>query len=216
MKKNSAILASVLMIVLVTGCGSDDKAEKKTSTTTEAVTEAATESTSEEPVGGTQLANPWRDITEEEAAITCPRLFAAPEGAQNVKWSVMESGETTTPMVQLVFTQNSVDYTARAQVGTEEADISGNYYQWTETDDITLANWGNGNQKAKSYSFVENDAARVMMVTWFDPTVSVNYSLSTVGDDLGGLDIRSVAEQIYKDRDKSAGSIKFVDSEEQK
>ena len=145
MKKNSAILASVLMIVLVTGCGSDDKAEKKTSTTTE----AATESVSEEPVGGTQLANPWRDITEEEAAITCPRLFAAPEGAQNVKWSVMESGETTTPMVQLVFTQNSVDYTARAQVGTEEADISGNYYQWTETDDITLANWGNGNQKAK-------------------------------------------------------------------
>ena len=211
MRKKFAIIASVMILAMATGCGNEEKSEKTTATT-EAVTEA--ETTTEELVGGDQIANPWRDITEDEAAVTVPRLFTSPEGAQNVKWSVMEDGNKQPPMAQLVFTLDETEYTARAQVGTEEEDISGMYYEWTSTEEITLSNWGKGNQKATAYSFVENDAVRVMVVTWFDSEPGVNYSLSTVGDDLNGLDLAAIADQIYKDRDASAGSIKVEGSDE--
>ena len=86
MKKTYVVLASVMMLALATGCG---KEEKTTEATTEATTQAVT--TTEEAVGGDQVANPWKAITEDEAVATIPRLFKAPEDAEDVKWSIMES-----------------------------------------------------------------------------------------------------------------------------
>ena len=146
MKKTYVVLASVMMIALATGCGKEEK-------TTEATTQAVT--TTEEAVGGDQVANPWKAITEDEAVTTIPRLFKAPDDAEDVKWSVMESEETKEPMVQLDFERDDTDFTARAQVGGKEEDISGMFYDWTAEEDVTLSNWGDGNIPAKLYVFSE-------------------------------------------------------------
>ena len=200
MKKMYVVLASVMMLALATGCG---KEEKEAETTTEATTQAVT--ATEEAVGGDQVANPWKAITEDEAIAKIPRLFKAPDDAEDVKWSVMENGETETPMVQLVFEQDNTEFTARAQVGPEGEDISGMYFEWTSEDEVTLSNWGDGNMKAKLYSYTEDDAVKDMLITWFDVEVGINYSLGAIGDDLNGLDLQAVADQMYIDREATAG-----------
>lgn len=200
MRKRYAVIASVMMLALVTGCG---KEEKTTEATTEVTTQA--EVTTEEAVGGAKTANPWKSITEEEAVAKIPRLFKAPDDAEDIKWSVMESEEIKEPMVQLEFESNDTDFTARAQVGGNEEDISGMYVKWTATEDVTLSNWGDGNMPAKIYSYTGDGEDDNMLITWFDVEIGINYSLSATGDDLNGLDLQAVADQIYADREASAG-----------
>ena len=212
MKKKYTFMASVLMLALMAGCGKED--ETTTATTTEATTEATEQETTEEVVGGDELANPWVDITEEEAVGKCPRLFAAPEGAENVKWSYMDDKEKNQPIVQLVFTMDGTEYTERAQMGGEAADISGMYYDWTHTEDVTYSKWGDGNMTGKVYSYAEDDVVKAMMATGFDVEIGINYSLSATGDDLNGLDIQAVMDQTYIDRDAAEGSIKVKGSDD--
>ena len=200
MKKKFLVLASVMMLALATGCG---KEEKESETTTEATTQAVT--ATEEAVGGDQVANPWKAITEDEAIAKIPRLFKAPDDAEDVKWSVMESEETKEPMVQLDFERDDTDFTARAQVGGKEEDISGMYYEWTAKEDVTLSNWGDGNMPAKLYVYSDNGAVENMLITWFDVEVGINYSLGATGKDLDGLDLSAVADQMYIDREATAG-----------
>ncbi len=200
MKKTYVVLASVMMLALATGCG---KEEKTTEATTEATTQAVT--ATEEAVGGDQVANPWKAITEDEAIAKIPRLFKAPDDAEDVKWSVMESEETKEPMVQLDFERDDTDFTARAQVGGKEEDISGMYYEWTAKEDVTLSNWGDGNMPAKLYVYSDNGAVENMLITWFDVEVGINYSLGATGKDLDGLDLSAVADQMYIDREATAG-----------
>ena len=206
MKKTYVVLASVMMIALATGCGKEEK-------TTEATTQAVT--TTEEAVGGDQVANPWKAITEDEAVATIPRLFKAPDDAEDVKWSVMESEETKNPMVQLDFERDDTDFTARAEVGGKEEDISGMFYDWTAEEDVTLSNWGDGNIPAKLYVFSEDGAAKDMLITWFDVEVGINYSLGATGDDLNGLDLSAVAAQMYADREATAGDSEGAESDGQ-
>lgn len=200
MKKTYVVLASVMMLALATGCG---KEEKTTEATTEATTQAVT--ATEEAVGGDQVANPWKAITEDEAIAKIPRLFKAPDDAEDVKWSVMESEETKEPMVQLDFERDDTDFTARAEVGGKEEDISGMYYEWTAKEDVTLSNWGDGNMPAKLYVYSDNGAVENMLITWFDVEVGINYSLGATGKDLDGLDLSAVADQMYIDREATAG-----------
>ena len=200
MKKKFLVLASVMMLALATGCG---KEEKEAETTTEATTQAVT--ATEEAVGGDQVANPWKAITEDEAIAKIPRLFKAPDDAEDVKWSVMENEETKEPMVQLDFERDDTDFTARAQVGGKEEDISGMYYEWTAKEDVTLSNWGDGNMPAKLYVYSDNGAVENMLITWFDVEVGINYSLGATGKDLDGLDLSVVADQMYIDREATAG-----------
>lgn len=200
MKKTYVVLASVMMLALATGCG---KEEKEAETTTEATTQAVT--ATEEAVGGAEVANPWKAITEDEAIAKIPRLFKAPDDAEDVKWSVMESEETKEPMVQLDFERDDTDFTARAEVGGKEEDISGMYYEWTAKEDVTLSNWGDGNMPAKLYVYSDNGDVENMLITWFDVEVGINYSLGATGEDLDGLDLSAVADQMYIDREATAG-----------
>ena len=148
--------------------------------------------------GETKIANPWRDVTEEEAVQNCVRLFRAPEGAENVKWSLMDSTEAgLSPMVQLTFDLDGLSFTARAQQGAaEDADLSGLYYNWMTTEDTTLANWGEGRMEA-TVRRTEVDGKALDLCTWYDVEIGIGYTLSVLADDLDGFDIRAVAEAMY-------------------
>lgn len=151
---------------------------------------------------GVGMANPWTEITEEEANQLVARLFKAPEGAEDVIWFKCEDlgdkSQNLSPMVQLSFTLNGLPFTARAQQGaSEDADTAGLYVNWTAgPEDVTLANWGQGKMAGKTYRSM-NDTGYVDLITWYDVEIGIAYSLSTAAEDLDGFDIQAIAEQMY-------------------
>ncbi len=157
----------------------------------------------EEPY--TQLANPWAEITEEEANAACPALFKAPAGAADQTWMMCEDlADPSTgvgPMIQLSFVQYGMNFTARAQEGVnEDADISGLYTEWTVGPDaVILANWGDEPLSGKMYRAI-NDTGYIDLITWYDPSRGVKYSLSVAAADLDGFDIQAVAEQMHAEK----------------
>ena len=155
-----------------------------------------------EESGSVGMANPWRDVTEEEAASVVTHLFRVPEGAENVMWSMMDAGEAqeaegeeVSPLVQLFFELDGTQFTARAkQGGDPEEDISGMYYDWDATEDIVVGNW---NVPGKIYSFME-EGDNAQLCSWRDEDTATSYSLAANGSDLDGLDLTAVAAFMYK------------------
>ena len=224
----SSIMALTMAAGIISGCGSASSTSdtpEQAAATEDSVSEAAeaesteaesteesdaeaseateeaesAESDEEDSVG---MANPWVDITEEEATANCPRLFKAPEGATDISWMMCEElGDPDTgkgPMIQLSFMLDGLSYTARAQAGAaEDEDIAGNFVEWTVgPEDVTLANWGEGNMTGKSYRSI-NDSGYLDMITWYDVEIGIAYSLTVGAEDLDGFDIQAVAEQMY-------------------
>ncbi len=148
------------------------------------------------------VANPWMDTTEDEAFAEVPFLFTAPEGAENVTWRRMENGDY--PMIELDFTLGMYDFTARAQYGaSEDEDISGMYHEWTDSKDVTLANWGMGNMPATIKSGADDDAV-AFLCSWYDIEMGEAYTLATTTQDDSELDMQAVAEALY-DETKTPG-----------
>lgn len=205
MKRMLVITMAGIMALSMTACAQQADT---------AVTENAAQ-TEENPVQDTEqetqtvgIANPWHDSTEEEANGIVPNLFRIPEGATNVSWSKCDAagGEDTLPgeLVQATFDLDRLSYTARAQVtGDDYDDISGMYYDWTVTDECTLAGWGGGNMKGNTYRYLGEDET-IDVITWYDVEIGISYSLSTQDKDLDGFDIQAVAEQMY-DETKAFG-----------
>ncbi len=222
-------LTGALVIGSMTGCGksasNEAPAENSAAETSEAPAEESTDTsadasadTSDDANADTEAdnttaagdvetvgkANPWVEITEEEANELCIRLFKAPEGAQDQVWSKCEElGDEETgvgPLVQLSFSLDGRNFTARAQYGAaEDADIAGNYVDWTVgPEEAKLANWGGGNMIGKTYRSI-NDTGYVDMITWYDVEIGIAYSLSVADEDLDGFDIQAIAEQMYSE-----------------
>ncbi len=157
--------------------------------------------TEEEPkiVG---MANPWRDCTEDEAYQYGPNGFSAPEGAQNVHWSLMlpdnDPNRESDTMVQMKFELDGIEYTAREQASGDDSDtdISGIYCEWQTTESVTLNNWAGGMMPAiiKTSDAGEESAK---LCIWYDFETGYVYSLSAMGEDLSKVDIKAVAESIY-------------------
>lgn len=203
MKKKLVMMITALTMVAgaVTGCGSAtetvetaiDAEEVAKTDGTDVVTEAASE-----VVG---IANPWVEITEEEANANCAKLFHAPEGATEQVWSMCEAlgnpEEYLGSLVQLKFNLDGMDFTARAQQGAaEDADIAGIYTDWTVgPEDVQFANWAAGNMTGKTYRAV-GESDYTDLVTWYDIEVGIAYSLSVTASDLEGFDIVAVADQM--------------------
>ncbi len=206
MKKSLVLILAGLMSFSMVACSSEKPSSEESAVsqeqsseeaTKEAASDAASDTSSGDEVG---LANPWTDITEEEAAMLVPKCFSAPEGATNVVWSKMEDGDSV--LVQMMFDYEGNTFTAREQqvLSEDEADISGLFYEWTAEDDATLANWANGEMKGKTYRFI-GDKEYVDLITWYDAETGAAYTLSTSAPDLDGFDIQAIAEAIY-DPDK--------------
>ena len=193
MRKQLTAVTALILSLALAGCASVNVNVK--------TDEGAGES-NEEPMVG--MADPWREITAEEAA-KYPRMFSVPEGASNVVWRIMDSGadEKTGkgPLIELDYDIadefGTTSFNARYQYGAgENEDISGMYYDWTVTDEGKLSNWGMGNMDAKFYRFVGDDEM-ADLCTWYDIEIGISYSLSTVAPDLDGFDIQGVVESMY-------------------
>ncbi len=145
--------------------------------------------------GTVQIPNPWRDITGTEAKALCPGSLRAPEGAENVQWSAMESAGQPA-LVQLSFDLNGASYTAREQVTNDKtADISGMYYTWTAQTDMTLRNWEESAKSGTYYRYIgENEWADLCV--WYDTAKGISYSLSVTAKDLDGFDLQAIAEAL--------------------
>ncbi len=193
MKKRMFTILTVLALCIsaVSGCGNAAKP---------AGDGGSGEAVKEEEY--TRMANPWVDISAEEAHEIVPRLFKVPEGAEDLGWMKCEDlgdpDKGIGPMVQLSFMLDERPFTARAQVGApEDTDIGGNYVEWTYgPEDVTLANWGGGNMKGKMRRAI-NDSGYVDELTWYDVEIGILYSLSVAAEDLDGFDIQAVVEQMY-------------------
>ncbi|MCR5301764.1 MAG: hypothetical protein K6E49_04930 [Lachnospiraceae bacterium] len=154
----------------------------------------------EEPMVG--MANPWVDITEEEAKEQCTRLFKAPDGATATVWrkcdSLGDPDKYLGPLIQLDFELDGQEFTARAQQGAQEdADISGVYADWTVgPEENTLSNWGGGNMTCKTYRAI-NEEGYTDLITWYDIEIGIKYSLTVSAPDLDGFDIMAVADAMY-------------------
>lgn len=209
MKKKIVALLGVFIIAAssISGCSSPEKPETPAAADAgEAKDESNAQETAgdnaEEEENSVGMANPWVDITEEEAKEIIPRLFQAPEGAEVRGWMKCESlGDAKkgiSPLIQLSFNLDGMEYTARAQLGAaEDTDIAGNYVEWTDgPDDVTLANWGGGNMAGKVCRSI-SETGYVDQITWYDVEIGILYSLSVADKDLDGFDIQAVAEQMY-------------------
>ncbi|MCR5670218.1 MAG: hypothetical protein K6G10_04370 [Butyrivibrio sp.] len=201
MKKKIVYLMIAGMIAL-TGCGSAAKGEDAGAESIFVAQDEAEETAgaSENAEGGSEgevgLANPWRDINEEEV-IDEVRIFIVPEGSTNIQWSKMETADSESPLIQVTFDLDGLSYTARYQYGAPEyADISGMNYEWSVTDEGTLNNWGDGNMEARFYRYIGDDEW-VDVCTWYDIEIGIAYSLSTTSQDLEGFDISAIADAMY-------------------
>ena len=205
MKKRLLLVTMMSVFALqMTACA----AETAPVETAPAETTEAAETT--ETTENVEIANPWRDITADEAFQLVTNSFNAPEGATNVKWSAC--GETNVDelpgaLVQMTFDLDGMSFTAREQVvGDDNSDISGMYYDWTVTDDVTLANWAGGAMTGKTYRYV-GDTESADLISWYDVEIGIAYSLSTVAKDLDGFDIQAVAEALYDEANQAGADI---------
>ncbi|MBR2742149.1 MAG: hypothetical protein IKD89_01005 [Clostridia bacterium] len=173
---------------------------EKTSGTIEIYTMSA------EHEGMDGMINPWKEITAEEAVSYVPFLFKTPDGAENVMWSVMQRNESDPALVEAAFELGGQQYIARAQVtGDEAADLSGMYYEWGEPEEVSFANWGDGNMKGKLYTGGD-DLGMAKLCTWYDTEIGISYSLGAVGEDLSGVDMQAVADAMFApENDPRAG-----------
>ncbi|MBO5998982.1 MAG: hypothetical protein J6P87_04765 [Lachnospiraceae bacterium] len=196
------VSAIVLAASLMAGCAVQVPAAG-TAPSTAGEAEVIAETDTGEETAEVGMANPWVEITEEEAESHCVRLFKVPDGAELIDWMMLVGSEEQSvvnePLIQLSFKTEDPEriFTARAQQGApEDLDIAGLYVDWTVEDETTLANWGEGHMPARNYRAI-NDTGMVDLVTWYDIEIGILYTLSTAADDLAGFDIRAIAEAMY-------------------
>ena len=200
-KRTAAVIIACIAAFSAAACGHIEEAVPAEEVPAGTVSEgtASVETVTEE--SRTEAANPWVEITEEKANLIYSKLFKAPDGATNVIWSEMPSAadETGFPgtVLQMAFTLDGMDFTARIQATDEEkADISGMYYDWTEKDTGTLKGWGGDNMPAAFYRY-KGDKEAAALCCWYDIEAGYAYTLGVTAPDLEGVDIRTYAEAIY-------------------
>ncbi len=207
MKITKVITTALIAAVCISACGANEPS-KETIPQNDVQNDAQNNilNEQEETEGSTSeqevcVANPWKDCSQKEANAACPRLFKAPDGAQDIHWSIMEDAKDEDKnlgeLVQLDFALDNLDFCARALYGADEnAQIHGLYYDWTQENDVALADWGDGNMQGKYYRG-NDDQGCVDLITWYDVETGISYSLSVSAEDLDGFDLQAVAEQMY-------------------
>ena len=202
MKKKFICILTVTALVLM-GCGTGaatpatEPAADPAVATDEVPEEEESAPETDEPSVG--MANPWVDITEEEAANYLPRMFTPPMGATKIHWMALNPGSEDDfpgPLIQMNFDVDGGSFVARGQYGAkEDDDISGMYYEWDAPKEVTLDNWGFGEMQAKVYGF-ENESEKALLCTWYDIEVGIAYSLSTDSFGPDEYDIAQLAGEI--------------------
>ncbi len=138
------------------------------------------------------MANPWEEMTAEQLADAAGLLFGVPEGAENVIYRYLRSAG----LAEMQFTWANGEYCARIQSAIlpegELSDISGMYYDWEFVEPITVQRCSGTIAQAKN-----GDNGWVELCLWYDAPSALMYSLSVSADDVDGLDLTALAEQVY-------------------
>lgn len=211
--KKRLLCVTVGMILAMSGCSAKENTAPEADASTETDT-TIQEQESTETAEQTSPANPWKDITAEEASAYYDNLFTAPENATNAQWSVLEAETDSQPLVQLTFDLNtesgSMPFTARAkQVQDSDEDISGLYYEWDATFEQSLTYGVAQVLDVTAYRVLDDDQV-VDLCTWYNADNNIAYSLSTHASDLDGFDITAVVLQMLP-----ADSVDSIDSEQE-
>jgi hypothetical protein len=133
-----------------------------------------------------------------EAKNTVANYILVPpaEGAGEVSYYIIND-ETA----EMRFTMDTTRFTARIKPSAGFEDISGMYYDWTATNDT----WKVQHCDARTMSYISKTEDDAMVTLWYDAAPGLMYSLSAAGNDLNGLDLPVLADQIYIPTQGNAG-----------
>lgn len=129
------------------------------------------------------LSNPMVESSPEEILEKIGVEFLVPEGAEEVKYFIISN-----QMAEMQFRLNGSDCSARVQPETELTDISGMYYDWSQTDNCSIG-WCEGKLMRSS-----EGEKPVSCCLWYDHVPGLMYSLSVIG---GSADALSTAASVY-------------------
>ncbi|MBQ6047958.1 MAG: hypothetical protein IJL40_01300 [Oscillospiraceae bacterium] len=144
----------------------------------------------------TGLPNPLKETDAEGIMQTLGLEFGVPEGAGEVSYYIIND-ETA----EMRFTVDTARFTARIKPSAEFEDISGMYYDWTATIDT----WKVQHCDARNMSYISETEDDAMVTLWYDAAPGLMYSLSAVDNDLNGLDLQVLANQIFIPVQENAG-----------
>lgn len=205
-KKLVGILLGTVAVLTLVACGSKDKEVEVVEFN---LGGGATESgvTGDGEVYTSPFGNPWVDSNKADVLKATGFDMPSPEGAANVAYSYMPE----TGMAQLDYVLDNVKWIYRKEKTSALEDISGMYYDWDYTGDVTVSGYA-----GKEYSSVlgeGDDMSCVRVVNWYDAHEGVSCSLVALGNDLNGMDTVVYAENIFTIGAAESDGIAPVDEE---
>lgn len=129
----------------------------------------------------TAMPNPMVRTSEEETRAALGFGFNVPENAGNVRYHIINE-----KMAQMDFDLDGNSYTARIVPADSFTDISGCYFDWTETIDTEIG-WCRGEIRM---------ADGCSLCLWYDTAPGLMYSLSSSGEKKSAR-LRALAESVY-------------------
>ncbi len=134
------------------------------------------------------IANPWREVTEEELKAYLGISFGIPKDAEDVAYYVLNEGE----LLEMQFSADDRLYNARIKKTDAFTDISGMYETWSGMLAKTLKGC-----PAVYWSSIREEED-VHLLLWYDASAGLMYSLSVIAPDLDGYDLTPAAEAVYQ------------------
>ena len=131
--------------------------------------------------GAMQMANPWKETSAEEMVQTIGLSFRVPEGAANVVYRMLESEQ----LAEVQFELNGAKCAARIKPAAVYEDISGMYYEWSETAPCEIL-WCSGERMQTTV-----DERSISLCLWYDVVPGLMYSVSAEGE-LNAFDLANV------------------------
>ena len=192
---HGALVATItaFALAMLTACGTAGGDASNGSKNPQTIGEKGKKTEATTEGGKTQLANPWHEASEEEAAGVCAHVFKLPAGATDVTWRVMDQN-VDHAMVEAIFECDDMAYRARAQESDNgEEDISG-LYLGGGTKDVTLSVWDVTAHQCIFYG--EDDSPDENCLIWYDAETKTNYSLEVSGHGASKVDILKVAAEM--------------------
>ena len=150
MKKTFILI--LIFVMILAGCAGKNK--------------AANQKSGEKMSVG--LANPVQESSAEEIAERLNVKFAVPDGAKNVRYSIIAG-----KLAQMDFIWNEAECTARIEQDAESEDISGFYYDWPNE---ALCTVGGFNAAAKWQITEVGEVVGICL--WQNKAANLTYSVS--------------------------------------
>ena len=135
------------------------------------------------------MANPVKKLTAEEFSIASGVVLAANAlAASHPRYYSIN----TEPVLFGVELEDSdfLKYDFRFCKKDYEGDISGMYYTWENEEKVRIGDCDGTIAQA------QNGSSRVERCLWYDAAKGWQYSLTVIAEDVDGLDLTAVAEQI--------------------